>query len=789
MGKLHILGLDALTTVHERRAATYIAEILSGVVPTDDAYLCFGLRIGAEIDCVLLTSTKQLIGEMKEWPYAAFGYENGSWERMIEGARLEVMPGDQNAFLQAQRQRSLLAKRLARHADTCTQSAEAYKVRDWSRTIRAGLVQCPALNLQFDLPLDEFPWWFADGLREFVDRARKLLLQPSTSSLAAFHASFLSSIGMIRPASPGTARVKVADLPVNETGIRHIIKSGPGGGKTQRIAELIASLVASGGDAAKIFAISYTNRARDVLNARTKSEMEKLGIGDQCPQFGTIHQFARRLCGITQQTDPWVVLSEGEASDYFKVIAKQRNLDPGNFNHVVSEVLRSNGHNVSWSDEQLREAWEEFQSRLTGRHRQTFATMLLDALEAVETTVLEFELVIVDEFQDTNGLQFELLRRLGQRGVNIIVVGDDEQSIYSWAGAINKPFDRFNESFPGATFENMTKNYRSGAQIVEFAGRLRKDGFTQKVARDTEGLLSLKAVSSLKFSADAIADFVEQRTSDSCDLPLAFGDIAVLARTHAELSYVEKALKRCQIPCTNGSEPQFEDRWRMRMLLHGIEVCDPQADFETFIEAMKCIGSTRAKEAAIQLEFSANGPLPPLKHIRGLIQSLPDPARSVAMEFFNRVKSIVDKNLSLGDLIIEVWSVLLPPVGFLDVIKVDAAKESLRQLATLARIRGGKPGELVRAVLEYEGIVVLPPKDAVRLVTVHQAKGDEWPVVMLMNVSKDAFPLPNTTNFDEEQRLLHVATSRARDELHMFYVEYSGVSEPIARAWGSRPIL
>ncbi|MBL8408439.1 MAG: UvrD-helicase domain-containing protein [Candidatus Accumulibacter sp.] len=790
MSHVHVLGLDTLSYPHECRAAQGIAEQLSVISTSQDAFLCFGLNLGIEMDCLLLAPSGPLIGELKEWPYRAFGFEMGSWERMLDGNRLQVMPGEQNPLRQAQRQRSLLAKRLSGFELNGRQASirKTSERVDWHRLIRAGLVQCPRLNLEANVSPSTYPWWFADGLDDFISRAIRRLGEPP-KILSQFYSDFLGELGVLRPSRAPMPVIASPDSSFAPTPAEHhLIISGPGGGKTQQIVNLIASISKDGGDISRIYAISYTNHARDVLRDRVQEELGKLMLGGPLPQFGTIHQFARRISeGSAASEKQRPVLDQSEAQDFFEGVAYRHGLTRDDFGQLVTIVLKSDGANMAWPSINCKEAWQEYRLLLAARGRQTFETMLQDALDKVAEEKVAFEIVFVDEFQDTNGLQLELLRRLAERGVKIVAVGDEEQAIFGWAGAIERPFKRFQEIFGNATQKILPNNYRSGSEIVSLVAGLRRDKLQQQVRRDTKGVVTSTGTVSLRASSREIARQITELLSRESNA-IAPGTIAVLSRTNWELDVLENLLKQSGIPVQRGADEEFKDLWRMKALLHGIAVCDPDADLEVHVTAIKYLlvkpfGIEMANAIERALCYSSADAVTIWQLIEQVLdEDLSSEALESTMDFLTRVSIITQQQLPLDRLIRVVWEELMPPVGFLDSLNRMAAEENVLRLIRLAEHGGGTPISFVEFVLQGEGIKDERNRGDVRLATVHQAKGDEWDIVFLLDVSANVFPNPKAKDITEEQRLLHVAASRARDELHLFYVESEGLGIALAEA-------
>ena len=789
MPTLFVLGLENIRHLHEREAAIRILQALAGTTPKQDAFLAFSVHIGAEVDCLLLTSSGAVIGELKEWPYQVVGRMNGAWLRQRGRDGMEILPGDASPYQQAQKQRS----RLSRLLEQETARTRARAPENWSRFINAGLVQCPRLRLEFDA--FNSPWWFQAGLDDFA-RLLQGAMRAQGNIDPSFYATVLRKLGVAHAGPmPNIAEVLAAEAkppearepvvvptppapasvaPPSIQSVHKLVLAGAGAGKTQHMARLIADTLGAE-PSARAYAISYTNRARDVLKERVQSLLGDDSAGERI-RFGTIHQFAQSLArpvvGAKKVVPPRACI------DCLSRLMPSRAVDQSALQQMHRAVCGSDGRTFEWKEPWHAEAWEALQSLLAKRGETTFEGILLDGLLACRDAEALPSHVFVDEFQDTNGLQYAMLRQLAERGVSLTVVGDSEQSIYGFAGALPRSIPSFKQHFE-PRIEELGKNYRSSRRIVNLANQLRADGRAQIPARLSEGTVKVIRESSARTVAEAVAAEISMQLSESSESSRTSGDFAILARTQAELSPFEAALKARGVPVQSRAVQEFKETRQVPKLLALLHALDSPDDPEALALALKQVGKS---EAARELLAAADQT--PRTSVAAIAQRLSPSARDATTELHARLLDIsrTGKNLA--------WQVeamhrefVVPGLGIFDrapgrLALLESDAEALARFAEFAAV---SPGALARMVEEDQAIS-LSNTDGVRLATVHESKGDEWPSVYIANIGVSSFPHPSASDFTEEQRLFYVACTRAADELTLCHGDGQPLSTFVAAA-------
>ena len=791
MGTLYVLGLENIRHIHEREAAIRLLRMLADRTPAHDAFLTFSVHVGAEIDCLLLTTSGATIGEFKEWPYRVVGRMNGPWLKQRGAEGMEIMPGDSSPYQQAQKQRS----RLARLLETEAVRLRAHAPDNWSRYVNAGLVQCPRLRLEFEAL--NSPWWFQAGLEEFGQRLLRALNAPGQID-ARFYERVLRKLGVangtelptiqhVLTASPTISQTQQPPPPtpkkredpsttVSIDQSHKLVLAGAGAGKTQRMATLIVEALRSDPNASA-YAISYTNRARDVLKERVLSLLND-ELAQARIRFGTIHQFAqslsRPLVGAKQ------VATMAGCLEFLRRALPRQPVDESTMQQMSSAVYSSDGSLIPWREPWHAEAWTSLLAHLTSKGETTFEGMLIDGLAACSQPELPFSSLFVDEFQDTNRLQYTMLQRLAERGVSLTVVGDAEQSIYGFAGAMPRALESFERHFTPRR-ETLDFNHRSARAIVALSNRLRADGRNQSASRSLDGSVRVRRHASLRAAAVAVAAEIAERLADEASTCRSSGDFAILARTKAELAAFDSELKARGVPVQARDIQPFHTTRQIPKLIALLYALEQPDDPAKLARALRAIGQTEAaRELLAAVERAAAG----AKIGDAPITSLPTQAKAATDTLVCKLDAIRLQGMSAAAQVVELHhQIVLPTLGIFDraPARLELLQADADAVARFAEYAAVSTGALARMIEAEQAISIADP-EGVRLATVHEAKGDEWPCVYLANIGMSSFPHPASVDFAEEQRLFYVACTRAADELTLCHSDGQDLSGFVAQA-------
>jgi len=586
-----------------------------------------------------------------------------------------------------------------------------------------------------------------------------------------------------------------------------MIVAGAGSGKTRVLTYKVAYLIDKGVKPENILALTFTNKAAREMKERIK---ELVGSKASSIWMGTFHSiFAKILRIESKQIGYENNLSIYDAEDSYSLV---QNII-SNFN-IELEAITSNSvkHKISFfknqmvlpeefkkkhvhslADEKVAEIFEEYQKRLYENNAMDFEDLLLKPVELFNKKTKihqkykkKFKYILVDEFQDTNKAQYEIIKMLVNKDGNICVVGDDAQSIYSWRGADLGNMLDFEKDFPKRKVFKLEQNYRSTKTILVAADSIIKNNKTQLVktlwTENNDGeLLTLIKCADEKDEAFQIAKYIKQEISKK---KLSLKDIAILYRTNAQSRALEDIFRREKIPYKIIGGVEFYKRKEVKDIVAYLRVLSNFNDEESLLRIMnfpqRGIGSTTIRR---MIAFSR-------KHNISLYDTM---AR--IFEVID-IKERIQKNVKAFRLLLEKYTdlkdklslgelsrAMVDELRVLKIFKEEGTPESRARLENINELlnsltefsssrKDAKLEEyleevsLVSDVDSYEGTA-----NSVTLLTVHSAKGLEFPIVFISGCEEDIFPLSNRFNSDatveEERRLFYVAMTRAQQKVYI----------------------
>lgn len=538
-----------------------------------------------------------------------------------------------------------------------------------------------------------------------------------------------------------------------------IVEAGPGTGKTRTLIAHIVHLVEERGAApSQITAVTFTNRAAAEMRERLE---QSLGAEQaRRVQVGTFHTAA--LNALRAQGFQGVLAGEMELRDLAGEFLEEAELswETGEFLERVSRYKTGGakfasryqtGEPEALSPEEAQ-AFEAWQARMRETQLVDFDDILVEALRASEEGSLEkerFAFLLVDEFQDVNPLQYRLIRAWNRDGQELFVIGDRDQAIYSFRGADARCFDRLLEEEEDAAVIRLKKNYRSSPQILAAAtqvisenpgaqrkleaitGAGEKPRLFQAQGRMEEAVFVAKEIGRLTGGIGMLE--AQEVFVSSAGKSRGFGEIAVLYRTHHQAELLETCLKKEGIPyVVAGREDYLMDR----------NVAGTVEFFRSLLEPNNQPVRERAMRHLLKL---AKGKL-----TETIYETLAEKYRPLAeKEPPRRALELWAEEFSLGAK--KPVRKLLCAAAFYDTMRefLDALETGVE---SDIRRCGGR---------EYEA-------DAVTLMTLHGAKGLEFPAVLLYGVKEGTIPWESRqhpADVEEERRLLYVGMTRAREEL------------------------
>ncbi len=590
----------------------------------------------------------------------------------------------------------------------------------------------------------------------------------------------------LQSASPATARRLLEGLtPEQARAVTHaagplMVVAGPGSGKTTVIARRIGYLIAVRGvDPRSLLVITFTKAAADELKARAAGTA---GPAAARAFFGTFHGLAYRMLRHAQGGGPLRILLEDQQFQLIRNLMRTMglNTDDEAVQEVLADLSRLRAEPeppAGFRPRSLRPA--EFDGLLR-RYAEAkaeqglldFDDLLHEALallrgrpELLEGYRRRFGHILVDEFQDTNPVQFALVRLLAEPGRNLCVVGDDDQAIYGWRGATPEFLLSFGDLYPGAAQVILAVNHRCPAPVVEAANRLvahnvRRLGKVMRPVRRSGPPVRLLTPADTVEEAEVIARLVREAGA-----PLSHW--AVIYRTNQQAHVLAEVLSREGIPYrTLGGLPNLYRRWPVQDVLAYLRAAagDRMALLPVLNRPNRYLARAVAEEAA-RIAGATDGDLLAAIGRTGLLRTWQ----------LRPVEELEDHLRALGRMTApEAIAYVRSVIGYDDYLQEYAARAGGRPdelLGLLAEVQRTAPRLLLPAYLGHVAAFSAqadrkaPEGQAVTLVTCHRAKGLEFPRVVVAGAVDRLLPHRSNPDVEEERRLMYVAVTRAREEL------------------------
>ncbi|MFZ1517836.1 MAG: UvrD-helicase domain-containing protein [Ignavibacteriaceae bacterium] len=581
-----------------------------------------------------------------------------------------------------------------------------------------------------------------------------------------------------------------------------MIVAGAGSGKTKVLTYKIAYLLKKNFTPESILALTFTNKAANEMKERIK---DLIGKKADDLWMGTFHSiFAKILRTEAKHINYKSNFSIYDTIDSLSLVSNimtDLNIDLDKFtpnsvrhrisflkNHMITPQEYRKQHVNSFLEEKIADVYVEYQKRLIEFNAMDFDDLLLKPIELFteKKNILQkyksrFEYILVDEFQDTNKAQYELIKLLVSRSGLISVVGDDAQSIYSWRGANVGNMLDFGKDFPKYKLFKLEQNYRSTKVILKAADSVIKNNKDQVSktlwTENEEGeLIVLLKCADEKDEALQISKFIKQETVKK---KIAFKDFAILYRTNSQSRAMEDIFRKEKIPYTIIGGVEFYKRKEVKDVVAYLRVISNQNDEESLLRIMnfpqRGIGSTTvtrmiafARKHNITL-FQTMGRVFEVIDIKERIQ-----------KNVKQFKTLLDKYIGLQDKLSvgELTRAMVDDLGLIKMFKEEGTQEALQRmeninqlLASLLEFSVENSDAKLEQYLEEVSLVAdidnyTDEKNSVTLLTVHAAKGLEWPIVFISGCEEDIFPIANKfltdASLNEERRLFYVALTRAK---------------------------
>jgi DNA helicase-2/ATP-dependent DNA helicase PcrA len=580
-----------------------------------------------------------------------------------------------------------------------------------------------------------------------------------------------------------------------------LVVAGAGSGKTRVLTARVARLLASGVAPESVLAFTFTNRAAREMRERLEREV---GPAARALWMGTFHATAvrilRREAGRLGLDRDFVIYDREDQESVIREVLRELHLAEGQRPAAVlgrisdaknalvdpAEMARTA---MTPSARLIADVYARYQAGLRARRALDFddliaetVRLLRDHAEAGERWSRRFEHVLVDEYQDTNHAQFRLVMELSRVHGNLFVVGDDDQSIYGWRGADLANVLEFEHAFPGAAVLRLEQNYRSTGAILRAANAViehNRDRTGKTLWCDREEGAPL--VFTLAIDEVDEARHVRRALEDQVRRGRRLSDCAVLYRTNAQSRALETELGRHRVPYQIVGGVAFYQRREVKDLLAYLRLTVDPADAVSFWRVWNTPrrGLGDAVRARVEERMAAGAT--PVEALRSLAApgALPRAARAGAESLLGLLDELDARRAEPADALL---GCVLERTGYLEHLAAEggsAAEERRANVAELgaaaaafhAAASGGLREFLAEAALVSDADSIEESVDRVLLLTAHNAKGLEFPVVIVSGLEEGLFPhataLERREELEEERRLFYVAITRARDEVRL----------------------
>ncbi len=567
-----------------------------------------------------------------------------------------------------------------------------------------------------------------------------------------------------------------------------LILAGAGSGKTKTLTHRIANLIANGVAPYEILALTFTNKAAREMRERLAGLLEMDNNFSFMPWMGTFHSICVKILRIEAEnvglSKNFVIYDTDDRLALIKRVMKELHINDKSVKPRACEAAISKAKNEGEDpDEMLAKAFYPNQKQIAEVYeRYEDMRMKADAVDFDDLLVYvaklfrrrtdirakwrrKFQHILIDEYQDTNHIQYEIVKLLVNDQMNICCVGDDWQSIYSWRGADFTNILNFEQDFPGAKVIKLEQNYRSTQNILDAAQKV----ITKNTQRSDKELFTeigkgapveIHGARDEQDEARYVAGIIKKSGR-------SLNDFAVLYRTNAQSQAFEKAFMEYRIPYKLVGGVRFYDRKEIRDIVAYLHLIVNPRDIISFTRVVN-VPARGIGEKSVQ------------KILEGDINGLTGKAAKAYLKFADILEELRKKNAD-GANPADIIEELLRKIdyrGYIndgDKLKAEERNENLTVLVGEAGAYATLDEFLADAALmssadEEAG------KNAVTLMTLHAAKGLEFPIVFLVGLEEGLLPHvrsmdESAEDVEEERRLAYVGMTRAMQELFLSYAQ------------------
>ena len=580
-----------------------------------------------------------------------------------------------------------------------------------------------------------------------------------------------------------------------------LILAGAGSGKTRTITYRIAHMIENIGISPySILAVTFTNKAAKEMRERVE---ELVGDIAKACTISTFHSFGMRLLRMyakeVEYNPNFTIYDTDDQKRIVKAILKGQNISLNGVKlterDIVSMISKIKEEiktldEYSIMNKQIVEVYDKYNRVLLESNAMDFSDILLNTYkllqkpEILEKVQNKYKYIMIDEYQDTNNLQYKIIDLIARKSSNLCVVGDENQSIYGFRGANILNILNFETNYNNAKIIKLEENYRSTTTILDAANELIKNNKSSKdkklwTQNGKGDLIKVLACDNARDEVSRIIEIIKENHQNG----IAYRDMTILYRTNAQSRVFEEGLLRYSIPHKVFGGISFYSRAEIKDIIAYLSIIvNPQDELnlQRIINVPKRKVGEKGVEKIIAYARENNlNLLEALSHIKE-ISGLTAVGKEKLLEMYDIIKEL--KDLSYTETASYIVQTLIDKIKYIDYIKenyddaearienIDEFKNSILELENVV-------GELrLNEYLENVSLIsatddLEEKSDYVKLMTIHNSKGLEFPIVFLVGFENEIFPgsraMFEEKEMEEERRLCYVALTRAEKKLYL----------------------
>ena len=580
-----------------------------------------------------------------------------------------------------------------------------------------------------------------------------------------------------------------------------LILAGAGSGKTRTITYRIAHMIENVGISPySILAVTFTNKAAKEMRERVE---ELVGDIAKACTISTFHSFGMRLLRMYAKevgyNSNFTIYDTDDQKRIVKAILKGQNISLNGVKlterDIVSMISKIKEEiktldEYSIMNKQIVEVYDKYNRTLLESNAMDFSDILLNTYkllqkpEILEKVQNKYKYIMIDEYQDTNNLQYKIIDLIARKSSNLCVVGDENQSIYGFRGANILNILNFETNYNNAKIIKLEENYRSTTTILDAANELIKNNKSSKdkklwTQNGKGDLIKVLACDNARDEVSRIIEIIKENHQNG----IAYRDMTILYRTNAQSRVFEEGLLRYSIPHKVFGGISFYSRAEIKDIIAYLSIIvNPQDELnlQRIINVPKRkVGEKGVEKIIVYARENNLNLLEALSHIKE-ISGLTSVGKEKLLEMYDIIKEL--KDLSYTETASYIVQTLIDKIKYIDYIKenyddaearienIDEFKNSILELENVV-------GELrLNEYLENVSLIsatddLEEKSDYVKLMTIHNSKGLEFPIVFLVGFENEIFPgsraMFEEKEMEEERRLCYVALTRAEKKLYL----------------------